>query len=332
MKKTIFQFIIHILLIIFIIPNIYSHNYDFTSIDKKIKNASKKVGRSLTTLSRFLKKQANNEAEKARAIYLWMITNIKYDTATLKGFEKGKIDLWHQNKFPDQVAREVLRNRKGVCSGFACLFENLASKMKLKARVLYGWYLPYTKAEDKDYQKVFKGRPDHAWNAVMIDGKWHLLDGATKDFLKDPKEMIKSHYPENPFWQLLEKPVEMKMSAGKTLFFKHFKKYKFKLIKPKEYLIFANGKVTIILQSSMRRTLYGTVMKNQDIKNYSLAEVKWKKNRAYITYDFTDESREHIYTFAVSTLTRKKKAVPLMMIKVIKTKNPDKIESSVEKE
>jgi len=63
---------------------------------------------------------------------------------------------------------------------------------------------------------------NHSWNAVHIDGSWFLLDchWATRHddtddvkydyddfyFLTDPGEMIFSHFPKDPAWQLLETP------------------------------------------------------------------------------------------------------------------------------
>jgi hypothetical protein len=68
-------------------------------------------------------------------------------------------------------------------------------------------------------------RPNHAWNAVQIDGRWYLLD-STWDagsvdretqgfkrhnseynfFLTNPSHFIYTHLPENSRWQLLESP------------------------------------------------------------------------------------------------------------------------------
>ncbi|MDZ7608749.1 MAG: hypothetical protein U5K79_24900 [Cyclobacteriaceae bacterium] len=65
--------------------------------------------------------------------------------------------------------------------------------------------------------------PNHAWNSVLIDGKWRLLDVTwgglyyqtalqanaanplnhlTAYFLPDPKSLVFSHLPEDPYWQL----------------------------------------------------------------------------------------------------------------------------------
>ena len=63
----------------------------------------------------------------------------------------------------------------------------------------------------------------HAWNAVMLDGEWKLLDctwGAGfvngNDFHRsysdfyfcaDPKEFLTSHFPDDEKWQLVDRPI-----------------------------------------------------------------------------------------------------------------------------
>src|SRR5262249_35212157 len=66
-------------------------------------------------------------------------------------------------------------------------------------------------------------KSNHAWNAVRIDGHWHLVDatwgaGSVGDkkflkryrdyyFLTPPEQLIFSHFPDDVRWQLLEPPV-----------------------------------------------------------------------------------------------------------------------------
>jgi hypothetical protein len=68
------------------------------------------------------------------------------------------------------------------------------------------------------------GPANHAWNAVRIDGRWQLMDptwGAgyldnrmrfvrffqEHYFLTDPGAFVFDHFPEDPHWQLLERPL-----------------------------------------------------------------------------------------------------------------------------
>jgi len=62
------------------------------------------------------------------------------------------------------------------------------------------------------------GRTNHAWNAVLLNGAWYLVDATwdagrdtggqwVRDFVTDwflcePEAMIMRHLQENPIWQL----------------------------------------------------------------------------------------------------------------------------------
>jgi tetratricopeptide (TPR) repeat protein len=86
----------------------------------------------------------------------------------------------------------------------------------------------------KGYVRDEQGRaldfPNHAWNSVLIDGKWYLLDvtwaslslpdKGTLDlkqeqlnhfFLVDPRIMILTHLPEDPIWQLQKSCVPLEV-------------------------------------------------------------------------------------------------------------------------
>jgi transglutaminase/protease-like cytokinesis protein 3 len=41
----------------------------------------------------------------------------------------------------------------------------------------------------------------------MVDGKWGLVDTVYRHFLSPPEEFIAKHFPFDPQWQLLPKPI-----------------------------------------------------------------------------------------------------------------------------
>lgn len=85
-------------------------------------------------------------------------------------------------------------------------------------------------AEYRPGDPITSGPANHSWNAVFIDGSWHLVDchwatrylrgdgdGSSTDaetkygfeyddfyFLTDPEQMIFSHLPTDDKWQLME--------------------------------------------------------------------------------------------------------------------------------
>jgi transglutaminase/protease-like cytokinesis protein 3 len=76
----------------------------------------------------------------------------------------------------------------------------------------------------KTRDNILKGIPyreDHSWNAVKMNGKWHLVDvtwanttsrdGSIDDFYfkTDPYIFILDHYPMDAVWQLIPEPVSL---------------------------------------------------------------------------------------------------------------------------
>ncbi|KFP65805.1 Kyphoscoliosis peptidase, partial [Cariama cristata] len=86
----------------------------------------------------------------------------------------------------------------------------------------------YSKGYGYKMGQTFTGDSDHAWNAVYLDGRWHLLDstwgsGSVDDsfteftfrynefyFLTHPALFINNHFPDNSNWQLLKPTLTLK--------------------------------------------------------------------------------------------------------------------------
>jgi len=136
-----------------------------------------------------------------RAVYCWVAKNIQYDVKNMFAVN------FYENE--QEIIDKTLKTRKGVCMGYAVLFSDIANKTGIKSYVVDG----YTKQNGKvDYVP-------HAWVVAKVDSNWHLFDptwGAgyvsnskfTRQlnnvyFKIKPEEMIKSHMPFDPIWQLL---------------------------------------------------------------------------------------------------------------------------------
>jgi hypothetical protein len=105
---------------------------------------------------------------------------------------------------PEAKITAALRRRKGVCENYAAIFNEICLKSGVKSFVVDG----YTK------QHGFVDKTGHSWCAVSVDNNWLLCDptwdenrGTTKYLLVHPSEMIQTHMPFDPMWQLLNHPV-----------------------------------------------------------------------------------------------------------------------------
>ncbi len=291
---------------------------NFSRVDREVDGLPAAQTRTLDGLARALAGVSSNDADRARAIYRWIRKNVTYDTAGLRAIEQGSVDIWQSIRSPEQAAEEALKRRTGVCAHFSFLYSALGRRMGLPVKNVYGWHLPYAKKNPAGYARIYKGRPDHLWNAVMVDGSWRLIDAVTGDFLTGPAFMIRTHYPENPYWQLLDAPVKRDIDRGAALVLPAMKKHGLKLLQPREYLLFTGGAVTIVLEAVKPITLYGTIVRDNDPDDHTAASVHWKGNRAEIVYDFSRESPEKTCSFVVSALSATGKPEILVMVKVIR--------------
>jgi hypothetical protein len=162
---------------------------------------------SLEKLAQYLAKPARNDWEKARLIYRWITDRINYD---VESFFSGKDE--------DTGADAVLKRRKSVCDGYASLYEELGKRAGLEIVKVSGFAKGYSYVPGEELKE-----PDHAWNAIKLDGKWYLIDSTwgaghvdgkafKKEyteyyFLTPPEQFIFTHLPEEPKWQLLTPAV-----------------------------------------------------------------------------------------------------------------------------
>lgn len=155
-------------------------------------------------LADYLTGAANVPRQKAERIYNWIAANINYDIYMLRA-PKGAVR--------DCSPPTVLKRRQSVCAGYATLFEAMAKRAGLKVETVTG----------VGRSQAGGAAESHAWNAVMLDGEWKLLDctwgagfvngddfhRAYSDFyfLSDPHEFLTTHFPDDPKWQLVDPPI-----------------------------------------------------------------------------------------------------------------------------
>ncbi|WP_044401783.1 transglutaminase domain-containing protein [Lacinutrix sp. Hel_I_90] len=161
----------------------------------------------LEKLAYSITKGKESQVEKAQAIYLWITKNISYDHE-LRVNKKLQKEFYTSR---ENVIQKVLQRQKALCGGFAFLFEQLCEQAGIEAKTIHG-FTKLAMAYDK---------PNHSWSAVRLDGKWHLLDitwsvsngnPGNPDaywYLTPPNTFIKSHYPEDINWTLLNKPPSL---------------------------------------------------------------------------------------------------------------------------
>lgn len=163
---------------------------------------------------------------KARAIFTWIASNIKYDLAAYGanrqpvGFSYSTQEekIAKQKLMREDLALKTIKSKKGVCEGYATLYAVVAEKAGLETVII-----PGTSKSHPAHIGKGPGASDHAWNAVKINGEWKLLDttwaaGVVTGekpafvfkfndgyFFADPDVFFLNHYPDDKQWLLTKK-------------------------------------------------------------------------------------------------------------------------------
>lgn len=186
--------------------------YDFSAVDTHAAQFPRQTVTSLDELAYSLTSPFSSEIEKARAIFTWLHHNIAYDAVS---FFSGNLTA--------QSPEATLSSGLAVCDGYAGLFSDLAQRSGLQAQKVTGHGKGY------GYQALTPGQSappyqgNHAWNCVLMDGEWRLIDAcwgagflngsaytqsfSPRFFTSSTAEFGKRHYPTDPSYQLLSEEL-----------------------------------------------------------------------------------------------------------------------------
>ncbi len=111
------------------------------------------------------------EMEKARAVFIWVAEHIAYDCGSenrLAAEPETAIDPLY---YTQVQLNNILTTRRTRCEGFAFLFKLMCNLAEIQCSQVEGF--ARFAGEKVDPATV---RPNHAWNAVCLDGAWHEVD------------------------------------------------------------------------------------------------------------------------------------------------------------
>ena len=172
-----------------------SQNITRNNVEHIILHIPQNLTNSTAGIAGYINENFILQSDKVLAAYTWITNNIRYDTDSANNINLGVNPL--------AKIYAALRRKKGVCENYAAIFNDIVLQCGMKSFVVDG----YTK------QNGSIDKTGHAWCAVLIDNDWFLCDptwdvgGNTKYYLQPPAEMIASHIPYDPMWQLLNFPV-----------------------------------------------------------------------------------------------------------------------------
>ena len=109
-----------------------------------------------------------SDREKVKAIHDYIILHADYDYGYYD--ERNHMTDEDKNKMPSKVSRErfsaygVLVNHTGVCESYANAFYMCMKALDIPCKVINGM------------ANGMGGWAAHAWNQVLVDGKWYYID------------------------------------------------------------------------------------------------------------------------------------------------------------
>ena len=136
--------------------------YNGITIDQGIKS-NEDINNKASTLT----ESATSDRERAKILYTWIGSNIKYDNNKAENVLYGD----NTSKMPDGGAIYAFENKSGICFDKACLYVAMSRAINLKVRLIGG--------------QAFDGEQyvGHAWNQVYLNDEniWINVDSTFYD-------------------------------------------------------------------------------------------------------------------------------------------------------
>ena len=220
----------------------------YNQIDDKVKNYPN--FKNIDHLSIRIQNDFKTDSQKIRAAFVWLTENITYGK-TLEDLFTSDSKVYYYSpygkdyqikKYRQQKIKKAFNNKIGVCYDYSLLLDYLYSDFGIKSKIIYG----LSKTDIKDIEGTHLVK-NHTWNAVFLDGEWKLLDptwaagyfdASSKKYIKsfiehyyftEPSDFLKTHFPKNEKWQLIEKPIGLSTFFNAPIFFPGYFGSEFKL-------------------------------------------------------------------------------------------------------
>lgn len=201
---------------------------------------------NLNTLAFVINSNFSNPLHKARVIYYWICTNIKYDSASLI----ADTVKYYNNLEKD--ATQTFQLKRGVCAHYSSFFQYLGQLTGLESIIINGYSKVYP-------NKYVSPKIDHAWNAVKIKNQWKLIDATwgvykaanpeTFWFDTPAEKFIYSHFPTDSTFQFLKKKISLTYFQLKPIVEKTFYLSKIPTLIP-EIGYFSNQNGVLLLEAA----------------------------------------------------------------------------------
>ncbi len=263
------------------------------------------VETSIESVAEYIAERESHPHIRIKALHDYVADRVEYDARAL-----------FVGKIPSQDAQSVFENREAVCAGYANLFAALGKEAGEEVVIVSG----YARTETGELSDQ-----GHAWNAVSIDGKWHLVDttwdsGSVKrgrtfvkgygtEYLFTPPEIFGvTHFPNDPDWQLRERPLSRGEFLRQPMMKPRFFAQGMTLVSPKRSQTDVEERATIEIRNPKKQLVIAkfnargrSVARNPcdvDVGSTTLVTCDFPKNERYYVSLFSSSSRlDRAYQF-----------------------------------
>ncbi|OCT52694.1 SH3 domain containing protein [Cladophialophora carrionii] len=174
-------------------------NPSFSQVDKAARFITS-VPSSITaaTLATgFICRPYRSGVQRLRAIFIWCAERISWE-------DDHDFDSYQYNQSVD--TRKVIHTKRGSSQEVATLVLEMCTAIGIHAEIVQG-YLK-TPGEDLDLDAI--SRPNHFWNALLVDNEWRMMDASLAS-PTNPKRSLYSSVSTSiaEAWYFLTRPSEL---------------------------------------------------------------------------------------------------------------------------
>lgn len=224
---------------------------------------------SIDTVGAYLESHFPDLRERTKAIHDYVVLRLSYDEETLKRLMANPTGADE----PSQQAEDVFARRTAVCEGYARLMVALGKASGVSIAYVTGSIRDARRrvmeGDDATVKAALEGY-GHAWNAVLLDGKWELIDATWDDptgaapsgtkvrstYLFTPPElMVYNHLPDDPNWQLLPAPLSTGDFVREPMMEPDMGRYGIGLLDPTRAQVSVDGEITVTVHNPRNTAL-----------------------------------------------------------------------------
>ncbi|XHF99192.1 hypothetical protein AWENTII_002699 [Aspergillus wentii] len=167
---------------------------NLTLVDKSARfvNSLPPMTNPMSLAQGYICRPYKSDVQRLRAIFTWVSEKISWDDPVE---EEMDVDL-----------KRVLQTKRGSPQEVAFLVNEMCAAVGLHAEAIKGFLKPPGELLELDSLS----RPNHWWNAVLVDGEWRIIDCA----LANPTNPRRNQYVTNlsstaESWYFLARPMEI---------------------------------------------------------------------------------------------------------------------------